>query len=269
MVTPLPGLRRRIRRHGTLLVPTAAVLVWTVCVGVTERGPGTGPLPPFHEIDQVAEKKQRFFDYLTPVIRAENERIREQRERLLEIADARAAGEAPGWLARRFLDRLAREYRVDAAAHDTAALIDVLLERVDVIPRSLVLVQAAKESGWGSSRFARRANNLFGQWCFEPGCGLVPRNRPAGRTHEVRSFDTVRDAVASYVRNLNTHRSYEPLREVRAELRAADRPLRGSELARGLGRYSERGDVYVREVRSMIRQNDLEGAAPATESAGG
>lgn len=252
-------LGHRPDRHGPLAVPLAAVLTWSVGVGVTERGPGAEPLPPFHEIEQVSVKKQRFFEYLTPVIRAENERIREQRARLLEIARDRDAGEAPGWLARRFLDRLAREYRVDADALDTDELIDALVERVDVIPRSLVLVQAAKESGWGSSRFARRANNLFGQWCFDPGCGLVPRNRPEGRVHEVQSFDTVRDAVASYVRNLNTHRSYEPLREVRAELRAADRPLRGSELARGLGRYSERGDVYVREVQSMIRENGLEG----------
>ena len=252
-------LRRWLDRQGTLAVPLGAVLAWSVGVGVTEQGPGTEPLPPFHEIEQVSVKKQRFFEYLTPVIRAENERIREQRARLLDIAEARDGGEAPGWLARRFLDRLAREYRLDADALDTDELIDALVERVDVIPRSLVLVQAAKESGWGSSRFARRANNLFGQWCFDPGCGLVPRHRPEGRVHEVQSFDTVRDAVASYVRNLNTHRSYEPLREVRAELRAADRPLRGTELARGLGRYSERGEVYVREVQSMIRQNDLEG----------
>ena len=254
-------LGRRLDRHGALAVPVAAVLSWSIGVGVTEQGPGTGPLPPFHEIEQVSVKKQRFFEYLTPVIRAENERIREQRARLLEISEAVDAGESPGWMARRFLDRLAREYRVDAESLDTSELIDALVERVDVIPRSLVLVQAAKESGWGSSRFARRANNLFGQWCFDPGCGVVPSNRPEGRIHEVQSFDTVRDAVASYVRNLNTHRSYEPLREVRAELRAADQPLRGTELARGLGRYSERGDAYVREVQSMIRQNELEGGS--------
>jgi len=245
-------------RHGALLVPLTAVLVWSVGVGITDRGPGTEPLPPFHEIEQVSEKKARFFAYLTPVIRAENERIRAQRERLLEIVHAYRDGEEPGWLDRRFLDDLAAEYRLDTEALDLAQTLDRLVARVDVIPRSLVLVQAAKESGWGSSRFARRANNLFGQWCFEPGCGVVPANRPEGRRHEVQSFDTVRDAVASYVRNLNTHRSYAELREVRAELRAEDVPLSGVRLATGLDRYSERGEVYVREVQSMIRQNELE-----------
>jgi len=245
-------------RRGALVVPLAAVLVWSVGVGITDSGPGTEPLPAFHEIEQVSEKKQRFFAYLTPVIRAENERIRSQRERLLTIVEAQRAGEEPGWLDRRFIADLADEYRLDTEDLDMSQTLDRLVERVDVIPRSLVLVQAAKESGWGSSRFARRANNLFGQWCFEAGCGVVPRNRPAGRTHEVQSFDTVRDAVASYVRNLNTHRSYEELREVRAELRAADAPLSGVRLATGLDRYSERGEVYVREVQSMIRQNDLE-----------
>ena len=245
-------------RHGALLVPFTAVLVWSVGVGITDRGPGTEPLPPFHEIEQVSVKKERFFEYLTPVIRAENERIRAQRARLLEIVAAYRDGDEPGWLDRRFLDDLAAEYRLDTEELDLAQTLDRLVARVDVIPRSLVLVQAAKESGWGSSRFARRANNLFGQWCFEPGCGVVPRNRPEGRNHEVQSFDTVRDAVASYVRNLNTHRSYAELREVRAKLRAEDAPLSGVRLATGLERYSERGEVYVREVQSMIRQNELE-----------
>lgn len=241
------------------IVPAAAVLAWTLAVGVAgHRAPGTGPLPSFHEIDRVAVRKQQFFDYLTPVIRAENARIRAQRERLLGIARAwRDRGEPPGWVERQLLRRLAREYRVEQRQLD--AVLDALLERVDVIPRSLVLVQAAKESGWGSSRFARGGNNLFGQWCFEAGCGLVPRDRPPGGRHEVASFDTVRDSVASYVRNLNTHPSYQPLRALRAELRAQEAPLSGVSLAKGLVSYSERGDAYVREVQEMILQNALDG----------
>lgn len=221
-------------------------------------GPGIEPLPAFHEIEQVSVKKERFFEYLTPVIRAENERIRKQRERLIGVVESYRAGEDLGWSDRRFVEELADEYRLDPDELDTESLLDLLVARVDVIPRSLVLVQAAKESGWGSSRFARQGNNLFGQWCFEPGCGVVPRNRPAGTTHEVASFDTVRDAVTSYVRNLNTHSSYRDLRELRARLREQNRPLTGSRLAEGLDRYSERGAVYVREVQSMIQQNGLE-----------
>lgn len=242
-------------------VPLSAAMVWTVCVGISgERPPGIEPLPAFHEIDQVSEKKQQFFAYLTPLIREENQRIREQRARLLRIAEAwHARGERPGWLDRRFLRSLAAEYRVDDADRTLDSVLDELQKRVDVIPRSLVLVQAAKESGWGSSRFARGGNNLFGQWCFEPGCGLVPSNRPPDSRHEVASFDTVRDAVASYVRNLNTHPSYDELRALRAQLRAENRTPSGEVLAQGLTRYSERGEAYVHEVQAMIRQNGLEG----------
>ncbi len=252
-----PILRRWLENTA---VPLGAVLVWTVCVGISgDPPPGLEPLPAFHEIDRVSVKKQQFFAYLTPVIRAENQRIREQRGRLLRIAEAwHERGQRPGWLDRRFLRRLAAEYRVDDADRSLDSVLDELLKRVDVIPRSLVLVQAAKESGWGSSRFARGGNNLFGQWCFEPGCGLVPSKRPPESRHEVASFDTVRDAVASYVRNLNTHPSYDELRALRAKLRAENRTPSGEDLAQGLTRYSERGEAYVHEVQAMIRQNGLE-----------
>ncbi len=265
MTTSEPGqtfttrMRDWLDRRGGIVVPAAAVALWALSVGISgDRGPGNEPLPAFHEIEQVAEKKQEFFDYLTPIIRAENDRIRAQRTRLLEIAEAHRQGDPPGWQDRRFLEELAEYARLDAEALSMEELFAGLAKRIDVIPRSLVLVQAAKESGWGSSRFARRANNLFGQWCYDPGCGMVPQNRPAGRSHEVRSFDTVREAVTSYVRNLNTHPSYADLREVRADLRRTATPLSGVRLAEGLQRYSERGEVYVREVQSMIRQNDLE-----------
>jgi Bax protein len=217
-------------------------------------------MPDFTEIEEVDERKREFFDYLTPVIRAENDHIRTQRERLSGIDDSLHAGRLPGWLDKRFLEDLAQSYDVEPELAPTPEFTAALLNRVDVIPRSLVLVQAAMESGWGGSRFAQSANNLFGQWCFRQGCGVVPRDRPAGMIHEVRRFDTVRDSVASYIRNLNTHASYRGLRAMRADLRRRNRPLSGSLLAEGLHGYSERGAGYVREVQTMIRQNGLENA---------
>jgi Bax protein len=115
-----------------------------------------------------------------------------------------------------------------------------------------------KDSGGGSSCFARQANNLFGQWCFEPGCGLVPLSRPEGATHEVRKFASVSASVSSYVRNLNTHPSYQKMRELREMLRSREAPLCGVRLAEGLESYSARGSRYVREVQMLIVQNDLE-----------
>lgn len=257
-----------MHRHA-LAVPLLAVAVWSVGVGVTRGAPGTEPLPAFHEIEEVSARKQQFFEYLTPVIRAENERIQEQRAELEAMVARHRTGRQLGWLERRILEELAAEYRVTTEEGALGSVLDTLLRRVDVIPRSLVLVQAAKESGWGSSRFARLANNLFGEWCFESGCGIVPRNRPDGRRHEVRSFDSVRDSVASYINNLNTHDSYRKLREMRAELRQRNQPLSGALLAIGLESYSARGETYVREVQSMIRQNGLDSAAGTSTSTGG
>jgi Bax protein len=257
----------------TMLVGLALVLLTTVA-SASPLGPkarfaadpvlGAGPargeraLPAFHEIEHVPERKREFFAYLGPLVHQENERILADRRRLLEV---RRAWAVRGLTAadRAFVNRLAKEYRL-SQGRSYRVMLDDLVKRVDVIPRSLVLAQAAKESGWGSSRFARNANNLFGQWCFESGCGVVPLGRPSSASHEVRRFPTVRASVRSYLRNLNSHPSYEPLRDVRATMRARGQALCGVTLAAGLERYSERGRAYVYEVQSLIVQNDLEAA---------
>lgn len=223
---------------------------------------------PVIEADTVAARKDRFFDYLRPIVRHENRVIREQRLRLQRLRDTLAAGGALAWLDRRWLADMARAYRLAGGGEDDetpldADLVAALLERVDVIPESLALVQSAKESSWGRSRFAREGNNLFGQWCHEPGCGLTPTARKAGRSHEVERFGSVRASVRSYFRNLNTHAQYRELRRLRAALRKRDEPLTGVALADGLTFYSERRQAYVDEVKAMIRNNGLDAAAAA------
>ena len=159
---------------------------------------------------------------------------------------------------RDWLLELSKRYRLAQADFDQPqAWLDELLRRVDFIPTSLVLAQAANESAWGTSRFVREGNNLFGQWCFDPGCGIVPQQRRSGASHEVRQFATLRDAVRSYFFNLNTNFSYHPFRELRQEMRAQGRKLDSMVLAFGLNRYSERGRSYVDELQIMIVQNDL------------
>ncbi|MEX0708643.1 MAG: glucosaminidase domain-containing protein [Woeseia sp.] len=215
--------------------------------------PGAGPLPEFPDED-ISARKQAFFDFLRPIAKDHNERIREDREEL----QALAAQESLGYFDRRRLASLAEKYFVDIEELDDDEALELLQRRVDTIPEALVLVQAAKESGWGRSRFAREGNALFGEWCYNEGCGIVPGARGEGRTHEVRAFDTVYDAVGSYIRNLNTHRSYLDLRLARQAARESGEAPSAFQLAEHLSRYSERGDVYVREIQSMIRQNDLE-----------
>jgi len=136
--------------------------------------------------------------------------------------------------------------------------VDQLLLRVDVVPASLVIAQAAKESGWGRSRFAREGNNNFGIWCFTRGYGMPPERRAEGRHHEVAMFDTVEEGVRYYVRTINSHIAYNDLRQMRAEARHQHRAFAGETLATGLLRYSERGLMYVDEIKSMIRYNQLQ-----------
>ena len=132
-----------------------------------------------------------------------------------------------------------------------------MLIRADIVPASLVLAQAAKESGWGTSRFAREGNNFFGIWCFNSGCGMTPARRDNNRTHEVATFDSVEEGVRYYIRTINSHFAYTDLRSMRANARQQGTQAYGDKLATGLVSYSERGMVYVNEIRSMIEYNQL------------
>lgn len=210
-------------------------------------------LPDFSRFDQTKELKEAFFSYLEPIVESQNDTLRKQRAKLAAIArDYEADGDI-GFFRRWRLEQLADAYGVPEDL-DTELKIETLLRRIDIVPLELAAVQAAKESAWGRSRFATRANNLFGHWCFDPGCGLVPRNRTAGQQHELKAYDSVSEAIAGYMLNLNTHPKYLQFRQLRAELREAGEQLSGIALADGLLYYSERREAYVREVKSMIRQ---------------
>lgn len=212
-------------------------------------------LPDLASIEDVSRMKQTFYDYLTPVVTEQNERILEQRAALEEIRAVLETGEQPGWFQRRELKSLAEEYEVDWEPENLLAVTERLWRRVDVIPEDLALVQAAKESGWGRSRFAVEINNLFGHWCYKRGCGVVPDRRSASATHEVESFDSISESVRRYMNNLNTHERYAPMRQLRLQRRSSDQAITGAALAPGLQAYSERGAPYVEEILSMMKQN--------------
>lgn len=215
------------------------------------------PVPDFDAISDPEERKQVFFAFLQPYVDAQNEKVRGQRARLLGLAERIAAGLPLERRDRIFLMDLAAEYEVRGEDFRDPQFLAVLLRRVDVLPPSLVLAQAANESGWGTSRFAREANNFFGQWCYEQGCGLVPVRRRARANHEVKTFSSIEEAVNAYFMNLNTFPSYVDLRLIREELRESARPIDGLSLSEGLYSYSERGRAYVRELQSLIRYNEL------------
>lgn len=215
-------------------------------------------LPPdLDRISQLNKRKKMFFLSLLPMVLLVNGEIHREREDLLSLFNDYDQGGSLAKNRRQQVASLAREYRVKGDPLTDQAARQKLLRRVDIIPPSIVLAQAATESAYGTSRFAQDGNNLFGEWTFIVGTGLVPKKRPAGATYEVRRFDSLYDSVKSYMWNINIHRAYRPFREERAHRRAEDRPLNGIELARGLKRYSIRKEDYVQDIRSIIRQNDL------------
>ena len=188
-------------------------------------------------LDSTDLRKDVFFNALLPLVLRVNEDIRHDRDRLLALQGLQHLGLGPSAESRAWLAELSERY--DVADGD----IDALLLRVDVVPPSLALAQAAVESGWGTSYSAQRRNALFGQ--------------TAGSAVRYAAFDRLIDGVASYARNLNTHPAYAGFRARRAELRAARLELDGYDLALTLTRYSTRGTAYIRDVQAMIRGNDL------------
>lgn len=241
------------------LLGLALVLVIVAAAAISMRldtARAEPPLPDLASVEDPDELKQRFIEYLHPFVEEANSAVERKRARLLSIA---ARHEARGVITRIdqwWLAGQARDYAIDT--EDPAEQVQELLLRKDTVPPSLAIAQAAIESGWGTSRFAVEGNNLFGHWCFAQGCGIVPERRPAGAQHEVATFRGTGAAVERYLHNLNTHEAYEPLRDLRAAARRDARPLSGPELAAGLSRYSERGEPYIRDVRIVIRTNNLE-----------
>lgn len=192
----------------------------------------------------VKEKKIRFFTFLRPIVEKENARILREREQLLKFKKR--------FSSQRWIKALAVRYGVE---WETKKDFDALLKRVDIIPLELVLVQSANESNWGQSRFALKGNNLFGEWCFSVGCGIVPKHRSGNQKHEVRRFKSVNASVRSYLKNINTGRSYRKLRDIRAIYRSKEEPINAIALTDGLKSYSQRGNAYIIELKKMIKIN--------------
>lgn len=240
------------------LVALAAGLAlwgWST-IGISTGEADTPPVWPLPE-SPLQARKARLINTLLPAIRENNRHIAEQRYRVRILQEQLKRGRALPERDRAWLGRLARQYRLPEPDAVDLEWITTLLRRLDVVPADLALAQGAIESAWGTSRFALKGNNYFGHWCFEKGCGLVPRRRSAGAAHEVRVFETPDESVRLYMRNLNSHPGYTRLRLIREELRAEGEPLNGEALAAGLGSYSALGDEYNRRLRALIRRNDL------------
>ncbi|WP_207062793.1 glucosaminidase domain-containing protein [Motiliproteus sp. SC1-56] len=214
------------------------------------------PLPDFGAVKDVTTKKAAFFAYMRPLVEQQNRHIEALHEHLEQLSSLHKEQGKLHPEDREWLQGLAERYRVDDA--HAPAQLQTLQRKLGPLPPALVLAQAANESAWGTSRFARQGNNLFGQWCFSPGCGLPPLRRSAEDSHEVAAFDSVAEGVHSYFTNLNGNASYAELRAIRRCLNREGQPLEGRALAAGLDHYSARGSHYVKELQAMMRINELE-----------
>jgi len=207
-----------------------------------------------HDIDEIADsdaRKRLFLRTLLPLVLQANAELRQARAKLIDALDAQAAGRL-GATDALWLETVAEWYGAEPG--DAADL----LARVDAVPPSLALAQAAQESGWGTSRFALNANALFGQRSWGAGAvGLKPAEADR-HDFKVRGFPDLMSAVRAYLHNLNSHRAYQDLRKRRARARALGTPLHALNLVGGLKNYSEEGQDYVLALSELISSNDLQ-----------
>jgi len=191
-------------------------------------------------------KRELFIKIVLPLILDENEKIKENRKKLFKILSKNfnTAGERV-WLKRRF-----KEYKIKDQD------LSRLKMRMDIIPVSVAIAQAANESGWGTSRFALEGNALFGQWTWSKK-GISPKNKDKNKTHKVLQFQILKASVRAYKNNLNTHNAYKDFREARAQLRQEKGQVTGLELTKYLKNYASIGEKYVSILENIIIKNSL------------
>ena len=197
-------------------------------------------------ISNTKKRKNMFIKIVLPLIVKENNKIRIDRKRLFTILNKNSNTD----IERKWLEKKYKQYGVRQNDLSTLKI------RMDEIPVSLAIAQAAKETGWGTSRFALKGNALFGQWTWS-GEGLKPENAEEGKDHKVMKFHSLQLSVRAYLRNLNTHSSYKNLRKARTELRNKNNNLDSIILAKHLDKYAETGNQYIEVLQKIILQNNL------------
>ena len=197
-------------------------------------------------IENTKERKEFFIQIILPLILQENNNIKLDRKRLFSIINKNNNTR----LEKKWLEKKYKQYGV------VSKDLSLLKIRMDEIPVSLAIAQAAKETGWGTSRFAQEGNALFGQWTWS-GEGLKPKEADESKGHKVMKFNVLQASVRAYQRNLNTHKSYKNFRLARAELRDRNKPLDSLILSKFLDNYAETGEKYVEVLQKIIKQNNL------------
>ena len=197
-------------------------------------------------IENIKKRKNLFIQIILPLIIKENNNIRLDRKKLFSILNKNKNTKLEiNWLTLKF-----KQYGVINKDLSTLKI------RMDEVPVSMAIAQAAKETGWGTSRFAQEGNALFGQWTWS-GEGIKPAGADTDSKHKVMKFKVLQASVKAYQRNLNTHPSYKEFRSARAEFRDKKKELDSLILSKYLDKYAETGKEYVKILQQIIRQNKL------------
>ena len=212
---------------------------------------GGGIPKSYYQIKDAHLQKQRFFEILKPLVVDENKKILLERAFVIAFFAQYRQNRNVNDILLQKLKKLAKKYRIKDLFDEKA-----YLKKIDTIPVSLVLAQAALESGWGKSRFAKEANNLFGEWTYGKR-GLVPKHRDPGQKHKIKIFDSIRDSIASYMLNLNRNPAYKAFRQLRFVARMQKRAFTGMEAAMTMDHYSGIGKQYNHLVQSIIKRHKL------------
>ena len=229
-----------------------AFILLNLYILLPQKSHGVGFSKEYYEITDINKRKEMFFSYLYPLIEKENKKILKEREFVKAILSKDKS-------------------QIDVKSKDFAKLLKIkkrykikntyelnkYLRAIDIIPVSLVLAQAAIESGWGKSRFIKEANNIFGQWTYT-GKGLVPLKRDNGAKHKIKIFSSLQHAIRAYMINLNIGWAYKEFRKRRENIRKKGYILTGLELSKTLIKYSQLREKYIRIVRKIIKHNNLE-----------
>ena len=197
-------------------------------------------------IESTKKRKEFFIQIVLPLILKENNNIKLDRKRLFKIINKNNNTN----LEKKWLDKKYKQYGIPSKD------LSILKIRMDEVPVSLALAQAAKETGWGTSRFALEGNALFGQWTWS-GEGLKPKDAEKNEGHKVMKFNVLQASVRAYQRNINTHSTYKEFRKERAKLRDNGKPLDSIVLSEFLNKYAETGEKYVEVLQQIIKQNNL------------
>ena len=198
-------------------------------------------------IENSKKRKEFFIQIVLPLIIEENNNIKLDRKTLFTIINkSNNSNSEKKWLEKKY-----KQYGVKSGD------LSSLKIRMDEIPVSLAIAQAAKETGWGTSRFALEGNALFGQWTWS-GEGLRPKEAKEGENHKVMKFNILQASVRAYQRNINTHSTYKDFRKARAKLRDSNKPLDSIVLSKYLNKYAETGNQYVEVLQKIIKQNKLQ-----------